>query len=583
MSRSSGSTCGARGKAAALLTLLGLTLAALSAQAGLVSAAFGATSAPSAGSQTSVSGPTVASSVQLSMGFSPSTLTPVSQGVPVYTVGETIWALSGYGYPVPVSVTSVRPSGVLVSYIVSSDLLEPGVVSPVYTFGPGDLDGLWNVTLVTFDGSLSVPVRFVNLADHQASLGALSYALDGGNLSISSQAVLGDSYDQQVCAAGLDTLSGVGVSFPAGMQPSGNVTLAPSINSTLVRAEGNITRPFSFWFELYHPYSLDVTSANSLVASNLLAASSQPVAFTSPGASNSTLRWSAPMRDGRYDLRAYFRDSSGLQLVESSLLVVNGTTWVSLTNQCAPEQVTSKAVSYSESLARGPETWPKTIYFMYRSYGVEAVASYPVDASLASIKFLATPWNQTLPDLKVNVSPSEGVVQTSQAGSTLYVLASSYPVSIQYSVDISGGVGFEQGSSVTVPISYSTKTLALNLAKLTVYVVSDQSSPTNLEVTGPRGLNIAGGLTGTNQTMSFVLPPGTYSVTATQAGNTQAAQVALTDGLVSVVTLNFNTLVSFEIILVVTAVIAAVANVMVFLLRGRGIAPRLAGRKSPKQ
>ena len=43
----------------------------------------------------------------------------------------------------------------------------------------------------------------MNLADHRpVLLGPLQYSLDGGNLSISAQAHLGDSYDQEVCAAG---------------------------------------------------------------------------------------------------------------------------------------------------------------------------------------------------------------------------------------------------------------------------------------------------------------------------------------------------------------------------------------------
>jgi len=572
LSRSSGSTCGARSRKAALLTLLGLVLAVFPLQGGLLSTAFGASS---------VSLPLTASSIPLSLGFSPSSMAPVSQGVPVYSVGETIWVLSGFNYSVPVSLTSARPSAHSSTAIVAVKMLEPAAVAPLYSFGSGDVDGLWNVTVTTLSGSVVVPVRFVNLADHPVSLSPLAYSLSGGNLSISSQASLGDSYDQQVCAVGPSAGAGLGINFPAGMQPSGNVTLVLGSSSVVVRAMGNVTQPFSFWFELYHPYSLDVTSANSLVVNNLQAASSQPVAFASQGSANATLTWTAPMREGRYELRSYFQNSTDLELVQSDVLIASSTSWVSLSNACQPETLSSQSVSYSASLAKGPETWPKTLYLMYRSFGVEGVTSYPVNANIASVSFLASPWNKTVPDVAVNVSPAPNLVQTSQEGSTLYVLASSFPVSLSYSLDISGGHDLVQ-NSLTVDNAYSTQTQRVSLAKLTVNVVSDQSAPTNLEITGPQGVNVAGGLVGSNQTMSFLLPSGSYSLTATQAGNVQGTDVALTDGVASVVTLNFNTLMSFEIILIVTAALAAIANVMIWVLRGRSLGSRMTGSKDTK-
>lgn len=343
MSRSSGSTCGARARTAALITLAGLLLSVFLP----ISSALGATPAPTA------------ATIPLSLGFSPSSLTPVSDGVPVYTAGDTIWALSNFSYSVPISVTSAKPPTPSSTDIVSSWMLPPGVITPLYTFTPDAVDGLWNVTVVTLGGAVVVPVRFVNLAAHPVSLSPLAYSLIGGNLSISSQASLGDSYDQQVCAAGVATQAGVTVGLPASMEPIANITVTPAASSVGVRAAGNITQPFSVWFELYHPYSLDVTSANSLVVSNLLAASSQPIAFASAGSGNATLTWNTPMRVGRYDLRAYFQNSTNLQLVQSSLLILNDSSWVSLSNACQPEPVTSQSISYSASLAKALRRGPR--------------------------------------------------------------------------------------------------------------------------------------------------------------------------------------------------------------------------------
>jgi len=543
-----------------------------------VSAAYGA-SAPSAATTNPVSLPL--SSVALSLGFSPSSLSPITDGVPVYTVGDTIWALSGYNYSVPASVTSAKADVSVSTYIVASKTLGPQVITPLYTFGPGDVDGIWNITLTTFQGTAIVPVRFVNLADHPVSLGPLLYSLDGGNLSITSQVSLGDSYDQQVCAAGSAAVS---VSLPTTMQDIGNVTLTPASagNSLGITTYGKVNDSFSFWVELYHPYAVDVTSANSLVVNNLLAAESQPVtvapatALNSTSGTSSALTWSMPLREGRYDMRAYFQNATSLDVVQSNLLILNDSSWVSLSDSCLPQSVQTQHVSYSASLTGGQAYWPRTVYLMYRTFGVEGVVSYPVTAKLSSVNFIASPWNESLSDVKVNVAQSlSDIVQTSQAGSTVYVLASSYPLNLAYSLDISGGQNVSQGST-TIYNSYSTQTLKVALSKLTIHLLSDQSAPSTVDITGPQGVNITSNLVGSNQTMSYLLPPGSYTITGSQAGNTQNDQTVLVKAQAAVVTLNFNTFLSFDVILVVTAALAAIANVVIWALRSRSLSSKMA-------
>jgi hypothetical protein len=542
-----------------------------------VSAAYGA-SAPSAATTNPVNPPL--SSVPLSLGFSPSSLYPVADGVPVYTVGDTIWAQSNYSFSVPTSVTSAKAVTGESTAIVSVKTLSPGVITPLYTFASGDVDGVWNITLTSSSGTVVIPVRFVNLADHPVSLGPLLYSLDGGNLSITSQASLGDSYDQQFCAAGS---AGVSVSLPRTMQDTGNVTLTPTSGSSLgITTYGKVNDSFSFWVELYHPYALDVTSANSLVVNNLLAAESQPVVVAPTTALNSTsgnstaLTWSMPMREGRYDMRAYFQNATSLDIVQSNLLILNDSLWVSLSDSCPPQSVQTQQVSYSASLAGGQAYWPRTVYLMYRTFGVEGVVSYPVTAKLSSVNFLASPWNESLSDVKVSVAPSSShIMQTSQAGSIVYVLASSYPLNFAYSLDISGGQNVSQGST-TIYGSYSTQTLKVALSKLTIHLLSDQSAPSTVDITGPQGVNITSNLVGSNQTMSYLLPPGSYTVTGSQAGNTQSDQAALLKGEAAVVTLNFNTFLSFDVILVVTAALAAIANVVIWVLRSRSLSSRMA-------
>jgi len=484
-----------------------------------------------------------------------------------------MWAESGYNSSIPLSVTSVRANPGP-TRVVAVTLLGTHVITPLYTFAPNDVDGVWNVTLGGLKGALVIPVHFVNPSAHQVSLAPLAFSLQGGTMSISTQARLGDSYDQEVCAAGNVTGRGVVLTPPPDMRNEGRVAVTPG-GSLSVSALGQVNQSFSFWLQLLHPYSLDEPAANSLLISDLLTAQSPPVTFTAPGTVNTKLTLNMPLREGRYNLRAYFQNSSSLDVVQTRVLVMNDSSWISLSDSCPPESVQSSSISYPASLTNGESTWPRSLFVMYRTFGVEAVSTFPVKANLSGVEFSSLPWNVPLSGVTVNVPNSPGVVQTSISGSSLFVLTSRYPLELNYSLDISGGHRVAQGT-VTLNQRYASQTSFLKLAKLTVHVLSEQSSPTVLQVTGPQGVSIASGLAGTNQTSSFILPGGSYTIAASQGGNSQSVQVSLTDGLATFVTINFNTFMTLEIILIVTAVMGGLANVAVWVLRSRSLSSRLA-------
>jgi hypothetical protein len=558
----SGDTCAGRAKIAATLSLLGLLLATVPFQPGLAGTASAAVNSP-------VSAPSLA------LGFSPSSLSPVSGGVPVYTTGETIWAESAYNYSVTLSLTSAPLPNGAPGAVVATKPLDPEAVTPLYTFTPADTDGVWNITLASTQGSAVIPVRFVNLVNNRpVSLGPIQYSLEGANLSISAQASLGNSYDQEVCAAGSTPEPALTLSLPRDMGDLGSIALTPG-NPFGITVLGVLNKPLSFWFELYHPYAVDTTATSNLVADNLMAAQSQPFDVVSNGPANTVLTWNTPLRAGRYDLRAFFQNSTSLDVFQSRVLILSDSSWISLSSTCLPQTIQSPDVSYSANLTSGLADWPRTLYVMYRTFGVEAVNSYPVKANLSSVNFVASPWGKPLQNGRVSVSPSGGVLQTSQEGGSLFVLASQYPVHLNYSLDI-GGVHIAQGS-VTIDGSYSTQNIEVSTAELTVQVLSDQSSPIILEVTGSQGANVTARTVESSRTASLFLPAGSYTVTALQAGQSESARVGLTDGLASAVTLNFNATPSLEIILVVTAAVAAVANVLIWTLRSRSLSSRMAG------
>jgi len=550
LSPSSGYTCAGRARAAATLSLLGLLLATVVFQPGAASAAGPSSSAP------------------LSLGFGPSSLVPVSGGTPVYTVGETIWAESGYNYSLGISLESAS------SATVVQLNLEPQAVTPIYTFTSSDPDGVWNLTLDSEQPPIVVPVRFVNLADHRpVLLSPLQYSLDGGNLSISAPANLGDSYDQEVCAAGIPAQPPVTLSLPTDMGDAGSISLTPG-NSLSILSLGVLNTPFSFWIELYHTYSLDEGGTSNLVAYSLEAAQSQPIDIAALGPAAATLTWNAPLRAGRYDLRAFYQNSTNLQVSQTEVLVLNDSSWVSLSSTCIPQGLQSSEISYSASLTSGQSSWPRTLYYMYRTLGVEAVVAYPVRANLSSVNFEASPWGEPVQGAEVSVTDSPGVVQTSQEGGSLFVLASEYPARLNYSLGIGALGGLTQGT-LNIDSQYVTQAAEVSLARLTVHVLGGQSSPITVEVTGPNGVDLTRGPIGSNLTASLYLPTGSYTVTASQAGGSQSARAGVTDGVASSVTLNFNAIPTLEIILAATAAIAAVANVLMWALRSRGLSSKM--------
>jgi hypothetical protein len=561
-------TCADRARRASPLLLISL-LVALLPQPGLVSVAFGA-SQP----------------IPLSLGFGPSSLYPVANGTPVYTVGDTIWALSGYNYSVPVSVTSARAGSSATGQVVATTLLGPDAVTALYNFTGSGTDGVWNLTLTTLQGPVTVPFHFVNLAANPVSLAPFAYSLNRGNLLISTTASLGDSYDQEVCATGNATSAGVTISLPTAMDETGNLTLTPGTPFG-VAASGKVNEPFSFWFELYHPYALDIVNTNNLVTENLLAADSQPVAFSTNGTATTTLAWNLPVHAGRYQIRAYFQNSTSLEVVQRSILILNDSSWVPLTSTCPPQAVTSAEISYSADLTGGVSNWPSAFYLMYQTFGVEAVSRYPVLANLSSVNFTFPPWNGTPLSVNVSVSPSAGVLQTSQGGSSLFVLASRYPAQVDYTLDVNGENDLAQGTA-TVVGSYSSLTEDVSLALLTVNVLSSRNLGTTLDVTGPAGLNISSRHVGVNQSAAFLLPTGAYTVTGLQANSSKSAQVSVQDGLADSLTLAFNTAPApsaggsneaLAIILIAAAAVAAIANVAFWLLRSRSLGARMASAK----
>src|SRR2546425_5231024 len=87
------------------------------------------------------------------VGLSASALAPASQGLPVYTVGDELWAASQLGSSLRVSLSSPSFS--------SSNTLDPGAVALLHTFREADIVGNWSLRLSSANASRTVAVQFV--------------------------------------------------------------------------------------------------------------------------------------------------------------------------------------------------------------------------------------------------------------------------------------------------------------------------------------------------------------------------------------------------------------------------------------
>jgi hypothetical protein len=484
-------------------------------------------------------------------------MSPVGAGVPVYTAGDSLWASSDYNQSVTVSLVSASAQP------VETETLDPQAIIPLYSFGAGDAPGVWNITVGAPDGKVVVPFHLVNTKGQGVGIESTSYSLQGGNLSISGNASLGFSYAQEVCALSNDSMNRMSFQLPQSLG-QGNVTISGAGNQFSVATAGTIDSPFAFSFELYYPYAFNAMGTNTLVTSNLRAAESQPILVNSSATSSASLQWNFPTRDGRYEMKSFFQSATGLVASEGRILMVNGS-WASL-DSCTNDSLASQNFALEDSVVNGPNHWPKSIYLMYRVFGVEGVSSAPVSAGLSGVSFLASTWRVPLQDVKVEVAPDPRILQVSEQANSVYVLASQYPFALNFSVAIGGSQA--ASGSMTIESPYTLTNSSVNVGRLTVLVLGDGGAEAVVQVFGTTGGNITRLVNG-SQSSSFYLPAGSYRVAASDGFNSLSTTVALTDGSDSTVKLDIGTFQSLEVALTLTAVVG-VASYLVY----RAVGPR---------
>ncbi len=505
----------------------------------------------------------------LELGYGLTTLTPVSSGIPVYTVRDTLWVLSKFNETV--SIVLVPPN----SAATKGRVLETGIPVPVHEFTPSDDEGTWSLRIFfNNQQKFLIPVHFIKGDDHRPMLTPYRYYLQDEGVIVGFDIASVDVYDEEACLTTKQTEDLAVIHLPQSVG-LGEIGIRKMRNNLILSTNGSVNSPLTFWLELYHPFSFNINGTTEFVSRNMRSATSTPILISSQGESNASLKWEITPRLGRYEARAFFESSSGLYVVQVRILVPDQESWLSL-DSCQLTRVNASSISYLTSLRGDPSTWPRRLYLMYRAFGVESTTLVPLSLKLSKITFVAGPWQVPVDDLRVRLEPNLSLDQYTSVKGTVYVLARSYPMHLNFSVAI--GSHFVGAGVVDFSMPYTVKRASLSVGKLAVHILNREAPSAGVVIKVSDSYNeTILKTTNANASATFFVPAGTYDVTASLAGQSSTARVAVSDG--SETDLNIElpaaTLAppeapaSLQGILVITGAIGVVVNVFVWVVRPR--------------
>ncbi|MDG6988222.1 MAG: hypothetical protein JRN21_02740 [Nitrososphaerota archaeon] len=457
----------------------------------------------------------------IGLGFGPLSVVPVSVGTPIYTAGDSLWVQS-YLTSVGIYVSLEAPSGVT----TPPRYLGPGSLDLLYVFRTADPSGNWTL-LVTGPGFVSTTVQ-VALAPHPP---ALVPQFVGSNLTqnllqLSYAIPPTDSYSMQGCTMGYIGGSVATVQLPSGI--GGQMRVALNGTSTSVFLP-QVQSAFSGWFELYTPRSY--LEGGVVVSQEDLAAQSGTFSVDSASAPQrigANLSGDLFLRGGRYDLRTYINGPQGLTVFETPFLRLSGGGWVSLAGCSQLSGITSLAFTMKTNLDNANATWPRQIYLMYASGGVDGYTVSNVTASEARIDVRSSSQVAKVPGITVSVT-GKGVGSWDFYNSEVYIIGTSYPFTA--SLDLSFGGVTQKRYNVEVDGPFTTQVLSVPVGFLDVQATSGGGPAANATIlVAPTGGAGVSQLRETQGGITLTLPPGEYNVTAVYEGRAASTTIEVSAG-----------------------------------------------------
>ena len=473
-----------------------------------------------------VQGSRAATTPEIGMGFGPSDVQPISSGIPIYTQGDNVWVESYYSATIDVELQS--PIGTLVTPIT---VVEPGQLFDLYQFGPNDTSGAWSLAVTTSAGLTNVPVELVS-PDTSLVPAFAGDRLSGNRINQTFDLPATDAYNIEVCTVGELLPHQVGFGLLGGL--NGTIEVALNGYAASVTTFG-IPSPVSLWIEFYSQYTYALEGGGT-ASQNLLVAST-PVASFSPPGGNQTIPLGAliPLRLGRFDMRVFVRTSAGLTLHDFQLLRPSDESWASLAGCTSTASVSSGVISLSTDLDSANSSWPRQLLTMYSFDGQESFTQTAVPGTEAAVHLRDFPAGGQLTGVSINASaPGLQTTDWDAYNSSAYFLTDGKPTVLSLDLSFSGVI--TKVLNVSIQGTYSSKTVSIPagtlvasttsqgapLSNATITVSSPGSSPTIIKQSPPGSI-------------SLLLPPDNYTVSAEYSGNSASKGVAVTPGHISTV------------------------------------------------
>jgi len=460
---------------------------------------------------------------QVMVGLSPSTLAPVSQGVPVYTVGDELWVSSNLGSSLRASLSSPNSSP-------ASTTLDPGVVALMHTFQETDLGGNWSLQLSSPNASRPILLQFVKQNQGLVPVLASHGFSNKGELLLNYTMNAGTAYDIQACVLGAEMPYSVQIPIPSAIGTGQLLLRRAGVNAT-VTVQGQLSSPSTFWFELHHLYSYTLPNSSGLVARDVKVATSATLLLSQGGnpTHDASVTADAPIRRGRFSLRAFFRGSSGYSVYETRILIADGASWVWLQGCRSTMDVASPAFSFDLPLGTSTTDWPQAVYTMYRSSGVEGLSLEPVSVAPAVINVVAVPWRERMADARIVLARSPNIEELKIVDGTIYLTANHFPLSLNISLAIGNAVFETQTLRVMQPFSIQELEVRTGRLELLTRLNGSPAQGAVDEVFDQKNGSLtmtadAGGST------SFLLPAGSYRLRTTLGNETREVRFTIQDG-----------------------------------------------------
>ncbi|MHB8568032.1 MAG: hypothetical protein ACYC7D_11775 [Nitrososphaerales archaeon] len=454
----------------------------------------------------------------LSFGYSPTTLSPLQNGIPVYSILDQMWAESVANQSVELSLIS--PNGMT----ILSTSLQPSTASLIYTFQSSDQEGVWTLSINSQQGGNSLPFLLVNPSNHNLGINLNYFSLESGQLNIGFNVSQTFDFNIEGCFASNNSLSTVFVPTPSSLG-SGSLAVQWNGSASSIAIQGSISQPFSYWYELYYSYSYSNTNTSQLVSRDSQVAKSD-VALITQSTSQASVAVSkdAVLREGRYVMRSYFESASGLTVSESRILILGqGAPWFWLTS-CNPFSIpASTSFQKSVSLTGNSTQWPYLFYYMYDVEGVDALGVLPLNIQIARINFKGSPWNVPLNGISFALNNNSAIETSSSYQGSIYIASNKFPLE----VTVRPSFGGQELQAVIIDLNAASTDYAATIP-IGKIIAQETANGSPLNGTTVELLNMQNDSlmqsTVSGGNASFYVPPGSYLLKGSFGASTEVKE-----------------------------------------------------------